>query len=190
MSDIISYVPDPDPHKWKRTLRLPDVHSEWKGLERLFPELLVRFNVTPGYALEFGVWYGFSTAVLANFFRGVTGVDTFTGDAHAGFRENLREDAERALFPFSNIQLVEMDYRAYIEQPHDTWDLIHIDILHDYAPTLELGTWAVAHARCVIAHDTEAFPEVKRALGDIARATGCEFHNYPECHGLGILVRK
>lgn len=187
----ILYTPKYTPEQlMTHAMRLPDVHSEWRGLERVLPDILERFNVYRGHALEFGVWYGFSTAVFANFFRSVTGVDTFTGDAHAGFRDDLLEGAKRALFQFSNIQLVMADYATYIQQHPHAVDLIHIDIFHDYEPTFELGMWAVTHAPVTLLHDTEAFPAVKEACAAIADATGCEFHNYPECHGLGILVTR
>ena len=42
------------------------------------------------------------------------------------------------------------------------------------------------HAQCVLFHDTESFPAVKRAVIDLARESGKTFY-FKESFGLGIL---
>ncbi len=185
MVEIINYVPE----SFAENVFVPDVHSTWKGLERIIPDVIRRFNIKPDVAVEFGVWYGFSAAALANFFQQVVGIDTFEGDHDAGTPSDLYDSAYDTLQNYRNVWLVRSDYQSYIRGRVLTANLIHIDIVHDYEPTYELGRWAVDHADVVLFHDTEAFPTVKQAVSDIAEETGRMFYNYPKCHGLGILVK-
>lgn len=184
MSEIITYVPEPD----TRVLKMPDVHTAWAGLEKVLPSIVNRFCKARNHALEFGVWYGYSTAALAQCFGEVLGVDTFEGDDDAGRPSDLWDSANRTLSTYPNVTLVQTDYRAFTDKGMHPVDLIHIDISHDYASTHELGRWACAHSPVVIFHDTESFTTVKQAVSDLADETGRTFYNYPYCHGLGILV--
>jgi hypothetical protein len=162
--------------------------SAWKGHERILHDLIERFNIPCRTALEFGVQWGYSTSALANVFEKVIGVDTFQGDKHAGVHGLCFSDTSRRLRPWSNIQLIQQTYQDRILLDSEQYDLIHIDIVHTYEDTFALGLWAAAHARIVIFHDTESYPEVKRAVADIAKQTGREFYNYEPHYGLGILA--
>jgi hypothetical protein len=94
------------------------------------------------------------------------------------------------LAPFENITLVKSDYKDFIKDNNEIYGLTHIDIIHDFEHTYECGEWAVQHSRVTIFHDTESFPEVKRACQELADNFDLEFHNYKESYGLGILVNR
>src|SRR5215471_4312029 len=169
-------------------LTLPQSAPGWHGLERVMPAIVERFVAKAEVALEFGVEYGFSTAVLATFFHSVIGVDTFRGDQHCGTKPDHYWVTRKRLEPWPNVVLVPASYQDWIKQPTSSCDLIHVDIVHTYADTHVLTRWAVDHAPVVIAHDTESFAEVKRAVADVAEESGRTFYNYPKFNGLGILV--
>jgi len=185
MIEIIEYVPEPS----AQVLTMPKVHTAWEGLEKVLPSIVERFCIAREQALEFGVWYGYSTAALAQCFAHVIGVDTFEGDDDAGRPSDLWDSALHTLSQYPHVTLIQSDYSSFVEGLPSA-DLIHIDIVHDYAPTFELGQWACAHAPVVIFHDTESFPTVRQAVSDLADETGRVFYNYPYCHGLGILVHE
>ena len=164
--------------------------SAWGDIPTILKDLIDRFNVKQDIALEFGVEYGYSTSALANYFTKVIGVDTFLGDEHSFVKENHIEFTKECLIDFSNIELVQSDYKDFIRDNNNMYDLIHIDIVHNYEPTYECGEWAVQHAPIVIFHDTISFPEqVGKACQDLCDKFNLKFHNYPHWHGLGILVR-
>lgn len=163
--------------------------SGWTGMEKIMPALLDRFDVGRNTALEFGVEYGHSTAILAQLFDHVTGVDIFVGDDHSSHRANYYNLTSKNLERWKNITLVQEDYEKWISRDALQYDLIHVDILHTYDVTYKCGLWAAAHSPVVIFHDTEfIWPEVKQAILRIAEETDREFYNYPHCQGLGILV--
>lgn len=166
------------------------VVSAWSGVDRIIFDLIHRFDIVPEKALEFGVDYGYSTAAFANYFKKVVGVDTFEGDPHAGSRENGLEIAQKNLAGFPNIELHRADYRDWIASDNSRYDLIHIDIIHTYEDTYACGAWAVQHSDVVIFHDTQSFPEVMRAVTDIASHHGRKAYNWSYEHGLGILSSR
>lgn len=168
--------------------------SAWAGLEQILPALLADFEVAGGTALEFGVQHGFSTAALANYFNCVVGVDTFAGDQHAGFGDPAATLAatKARLKEFSNVTLIRSDYQSFWGplgkfSRGANYDLVHVDIVHTFAETYECGELAVRHSDCVIFHDTISFPEVQRAVAQLATESGRTFFNFPKYYGLGIL---
>lgn len=174
----------------------PRPPSGWVGLERVLPELVRLFCRRTDCALELGVEFGYSTAVLAQLFTHVVGVDTFVGDAHSGQKEDHCELTTKNLARWPNITLHQLDYREFIrrvdagatEYPAQ-YSIIHVDMLHDFETTYTAGRWAVDHAPVVIFHDTNAYwPAVPDAILKIAEETGREFYDYKPCNGLGILV--
>lgn len=177
-----------EPASYQKPERMLDQVSAWRGHEAIIADIIQRFNLPTTSCLEFGVEYGYSTAVFANYFQKVTGVDIFTGDVHSGVKQDHYAYTKEQLASFDNIELVKADYRDWIRKDENHYDLIHVDIIHEYAPTYECGLWSAQHSTCTIFHDTESFPEVKRAVRDIARATGRAFYNYPFSYGLGIVV--
>ena len=71
------------PKKFVTPERLIKSKSQaWIGLEKIILDIVEFSKIRQDSALEFGVEYGYSTAVLANYFETVTGVDIFTGDAN------------------------------------------------------------------------------------------------------------
>jgi Methyltransferase domain len=182
---VLPYVPQ----QRKLPSRVLPVPTAWKGIESVLADLVERFGIGTDRCLEFGVEHGYSTAALSCFFDTVTGVDTFAGDRHSLVRDLFEETSER-LSGFDNIQLVRCDYRDWAAKDDSFYDLIHVDIVHTYVDTLACGLWSAQHARCVLFHDTESFPAVKRAVIDISRETGKRFYNFEESNGLGILTAK
>ncbi|MFC5283521.1 class I SAM-dependent methyltransferase [Pedobacter alpinus] len=162
--------------------------SSWRGLDGIIPDIISQFNVPTNKCLEFGVEYGFSTTVFANYFKQVIGVDIFTGDHQAGLHEDNYTEMQEKVKPWGNINLIKMDYKDYIKNNDEVFDLIHVDIIHEYEETFECGLWAAQHSKVAIFHDTKSYKKVKHAVQDIATATGKTFYNYPNNYGLGILV--
>ena len=169
MHNIIEYIP-----KIRDTPSVVKVVSAWCDIPTILKDIIVTFNINPQTALEFGVEYGYSTSALANYFTKVIGVDTFMGDIHSNTKRNHYKVTKRTLKNrYKNI-----------------YDLIHIDIVHTYNETYECGEWAVNHSKVVIFHDTISFDEVKKACYDLSTKYGLEFYNYPDSHGLGILINN
>jgi hypothetical protein len=169
--------------------RLADVKSAWVGLPQVMEAVVKEFQIPTDRALEFGVEWGYSTSALANIFDHVVGVDTFLGDQHTGGKANHFKETQKNLHLWPNISLIESDYQTFCAEHKESYDLIHIDIVHTYEDTYACGAWAVQHAKCVIFHDTESFPDVKRAVQDLATNYGLDFWNYVPCAGLGILTK-
>jgi hypothetical protein len=163
--------------------------TAWGNIPTILQDVIDRFSIPRGTALEFGVEYGYSTSALAHYFRHVTGVDTFTGDTHSGIKRDHYAVTKSLLRRHPNVELVQADYRDFISGHGLRHDLIHVDIVHTYEDTYRCGRWALDHARVVIFHDTESFGDVKRACTDLAREFGLAFYNYRESHGLGIIAK-
>jgi len=169
---------------------LPKVPTSWNGLEKILPDLIERSGIKTDLAIEFGVWHGYSTAALAYNFRRVIGVDTFVGDVIPGTTAPMLETTRKTLASWPNIELVQARFQDYFRYCRYRPDLIHIDIVHTYEDTFACGVLALSICDMVIFHDTESFPEVKRACCDLTRLHNFSFRNYYECFGLGILTWK
>lgn len=179
------------PKKYETPSRLINSKSQaWVGLEKIILDIIEFSGIKTESALEFGVEFGYSSAVLANYFKHVTGVDIFTGDDHAGHFGDIYELTQSNLRDFDNVELIRSDYKDFIRDRKERYDFIHVDIIHTYEDTYACGLWSAQHSDCTIFHDTQSFPDVKRAVADIAKATGKKFYNYLECNGLGILVNR
>jgi len=164
--------------------------SAWGDIPSILTDIINKFNVSQNTALEFGVEYGYSTSALANLFKKVIGVDTFKGDIHAGKKSDHFEQTKNDLKKWNNISLIKSDYKDFIVKCDEHFDLIHIDIIHTYEDTFACGDWALNHSNIVLFHDTESFPEIKKVCEDLAIKHNCEFYNYPNSNGLGILVKN
>jgi predicted O-methyltransferase YrrM len=165
-----------------------DVVTAWAGLEQIIEDILERFNIGRESCIEFGVEFGYSSVVFSNYFKKVTGVDIFMGDEHTDFKGDHYDKTKASLAEYKNIELIKSDYRDWIKEDNTQYDFSHVDIVHNYKETYECGLWAARHSTCTIFHDTESFPEVRRAVIDIAKATGKKVYNYPYHNGLGIIV--
>lgn len=164
--------------------------SAWGNIPTILKDVIERFDIDTTSALEFGVEYGYSTSAISNYFTNVIGVDTFTGDIHSSIKDEHLEQTKGYLESYKNIELVKSDYKDFIKDNTDNYGLTHIDIIHDFEHTYECGAWAVQHSRVTVFHDTESFPEVKRACQELSYNYDLEFYNYKESHGLGILVNR
>jgi len=181
---VLSYVPR---HRQLPPRVLP-VPTAWKGIESVLGDLIQTFGIGTRRCLEFGVEHGYSTAALSCFFDTVTGVDTFVGDKHTRDTRDLFAATSERLSCFDNIQLFRSDYREWTARDDSFYDLIHVDIVHTYIDTFACGLWSAQHAQCVLFHDTQSFPAVKRAVIDISRQTRKRFYNFKESNGLGIVI--
>lgn len=187
---IYQYNPDVlvDP----RSLKLASCPSAWIGLERIVKDILDSFDIGRDFAIEFGVDYGYSVSVLANYFDKVWGVDNFKGEPQtAEDTDEVQNRTKTNLKDFQNIELFKADYRDFIRDHDNVYaDLTHVDIWHDFEHTYGCGIWAATHSTVTLFHDTESFSQfVKPAVERIATETGKTFFNFPYHHGLGILVK-
>lgn len=171
------------PEKLSIPRRTVNVPSAWRGLDQIIDPLLTEFGIERESCLDMGVDYGFSTVAFSNYFERVVGVDHFKGDEHAGYRD-LYDEVKRIEVLYPNIELIQSDYRDFIKEHDEHYNLIHVDIIHSYEDTFKAGEWAVKHADMVIFHDTESFPEVRQAVEDLSDG---EWYNYPKHYGLGII---
>lgn len=178
-----------DPCSWP--YKLSDYVSAWKGLENYVLPIIKNFNIKTDLMLEFGVDYGYSTDVFSKVFKKVIGVDSFVGDPWLGhdqgdvFYNNIKEQ-----FKDSNIELCRTDYKSFIKDNDNKYDLIHIDIVHTYNETYECAEWAIMHSNVVLLHDTYSFPEMHKVCRDLSLKYKWGFINIEECHGLGILYKQ
>ena len=164
--------------------------SAWGTIAYAIQPLVDEFKLKADRAIEFGCEYGYSTAVLANTFKSVVAVDLFTGDKHSGRRQNFKSETAKALSDFNNITLIQGDCLKHVVAM-DEYDFAHVDIVHDYQPTYDAGDMLLnAGVPCVVFHDTISFPEVLKAVTDLAKKHDCNFYEFPYSHGLGILMKK
>lgn len=165
-----------------------DVPFSWKGLELIIEDILNRFKIERKDWIEFGVENGYSSAVFANYFENVIWIDTFEGDIHSSRRSDFFQNTQNNLSPFPNIRLEQINYIDWINKDNRKYNFCHVDIVYNYKKTIECGLWDAQHSDCVIFHDTESFPQVRKAVIDISRLTGKQLYNHPNYYGLGILV--
>lgn len=185
-----SYIKEYIPLKLTEPTHKLEVASAWKGLDLIIEDILDRHHIGRNRCIEFGVEFGYSAVSLSSFFNEVIGVDTFVGDCHTVHKGEHYEATRERLAAYPNIQLIKSDYRDFIEGNDSRFDFAHVDIVHNYKETYECGLWAALHSDVVIFHDTESFPEVRRAVIDIKKTTGYLIYNYPFHHGLGIIIDR
>jgi len=166
-------------------------YSAWKANALVIKDITNRFVKDPNLLLEFGVEYGYSTAVFSSYFKNVIGVDTFKGDENSGIRsDGFFEETKALLINYPNIQLIQASYQDFIATNNDRYDAIHVDIVHTYEDTYACGKWAVEHSDVVMFHDTLSFEGVRRSCEDLSKEYGFTFYNYNADYGLGILVKS
>jgi hypothetical protein len=162
-----------------------NVISAWQGIPNILLDIITRFRLRDNLALEFGVERGYSTTALAHYFKHVIGVDPFYDKL--GFRF---ADVQTLLSAWHNIELHESKFEDYIKQENRFFNLIHIDIIHEYQPTFDCGDWSLKHSDFVCFHDTQSYPAVMQACQDLAEKHKARFYNYPHCNGLGMLWKS
>jgi hypothetical protein len=184
------------PQFFVKPKKMIDVPTAWDGCEYVIADVIDQFRIRPLVALEFGVDYAYSTVALSNYFDFVFGVDTFMGDINAGDRgkDGIFRQVKESLKGFPNITLIPQSFQEFTEgsngQLSVRYDLIHVDIVHDYDSTYGCGQWAVRHSDVVMFHDTIAFADVMKAVKDLANERELNFYQWPVKHGLGILSRR
>ena len=188
ITDKDNFIPTYKPKVYRKPDKMIEVVSAWAGLELVIEDILDTFNIGRDNCIEFGVEFGYSSVVFSNYFKKVTGVDTFQGDQHTDNKEPHFEKTSKALSKFANIELIQSDYKDWIKKDQRSYDFAHVDIVHNYTETFECGIWAAAHSHCTIFHDTDSFPDVRKAVIDIAKKLGKRAFNYPKHYGLGIIV--
>ena len=168
---------------------LNDISSAWKGLEDYIIPIIDKFNIKPDCCLEFGVDLGYSSYIFSQVFKKVIGVDKFEGDNHINhpqvdeFYEQIKQ-----VFNNTNVDVVRADFRDFIKDNNNQYDLIHIDIVHFYDETFECADWAVKHSNVVILHDTCSFPDIDKVCHDITlKHNNVKYYNISEHFGLGVL---
>lgn len=201
MTDPLLYTPSLlcDHHPSGRDY--PNLGSPWRGLERLLPALIRDFSLDPSAgAVEFGVEGGYSTAALADHFSSVTAVDHFLGDEHSGVKPDagkLERETRANLAVWPNVTVVTADCFEWMRgeapgaaSPAAHYSVCHVDILHCHKPTYAAAMWGIHHADVVLCHDTRSFPEVMQACRDVTQDAKCNFYEWPDNYGLGILTRR
>lgn len=183
---MINYIPN----KRENPKLMTKMPSAWGDIPTILKDIIERFEIKQDKALEFGVEFGYSTSALSNYFNLVIGVDTFKGDENTSNKTYHFNMTKENLIEFQNIQLIESTYQDFIKNNDDMYDLIHIDIVHNYEDTFNCGDWSVQHSKIVIFHDTESFIEVKKACEDLSNKFNLDFYNYQDSYGLGILINK
>lgn len=185
---MINYIPS----KRENPILMTKMPSAWGDIPTILKDIINRFNIKQNRCLEFGVEFGYSTSALSNYFDIVIGVDTFKGDDNTINKIYHYDMTKENLKDFKNIILIESTYQDFIRDKNNEklYDLIHIDIVHNYDQTYECGEWSVQHSRVTIFHDTESFESVKKACQDLTNKFDLDFFNYKESYGLGILINK
>lgn len=181
------------PNKLYKPNNILNVTTAWKGLENIILDILERFNVNRSIALEFGAYLGYSAVVLSNFFNKVITVDAYNPelDNKSGVTSDMYIIAKRNLSKYNNILLVKQTYEEFIKQnDNEQYDLIHIDLAHNYKDTYDLCLWGLQHSNIIIIHDTESYSIEKKAILDVSKIIDFNFYNYKKYYGLGILVKK
>lgn len=180
-----------EPKVYRSAPRFLDAPTAWQGVETILYDIIDRFDIKTDCALEFGCDYGFSTVALSGYFKRVIGVDWFKGDPHAGYRDEGQWNAvSNALSLFDNITLIRSSIEDFTANSSGHYDLIHIDIFHEYIPTFSAAIWALDHTDLVMLHDTRSFPPVMAACEAAAKEAGVNFYELPKFHGVGILTRR
>lgn len=185
---FLTNIKNYEPKKFEKPEKLINIKSAWEGHELIIRDIIDNFKLPTSSCLEFGVEFGYSAVVFSNYFDKVTGVDTFEGDEHTFHKGDHYQSTKDNLALYDNIELIKANYKDFIEGNEQQYDLIHVDIVHTYEDTFACGLWAANHSKCTLFHDTESFPEVKKAVYDIAKKTGKTFYNYKPHFGLGILA--
>lgn len=172
---------------WTKNL-LP-IPSGWEGLECYMNSIMSNLNIKPNLALEFGIDQGYSLKIFSQLFNKVIAVDSFSKEVgHPQYEGYLTNIFER--FKGDNVEINVKDYRDFIKNNNDFYDLIHVDIVHFYKETYECTEWSIQHSNVVLVHDTITFGDMNVVCEDISKKYNVKYVNIPEHNGLGILYRE
>ena len=167
--------------------------SAWKG-HRGFAQRLVR-ALQPEVFVELGVHAGDSyfTIVEAMRIGKAYGVDTWTGDEHAGFYDDgIWKMVQGVNKQYPNSALLRMTFDSAASLIQDDINLLHIDGLHTYeAVKHDFETWEPKVTDVILLHDI-CVPEnpdfgVWKLWDEIKNDRCFEFHH---CHGLAVFCKS
>ena len=127
----------------KLALKSQNEGSAWGDIPTILEEVVGNFCKKTNLALEFGVEWGYSTSAISNYFKSVTGVDTFTGDIHSSFKSDHFQQTKDFLNEFKNIKLIQSTYQDFTACHDEMYDFIHVDIIHTYEDTYRCGLLSV-----------------------------------------------
>ena len=168
-------------------------YSAWKG-HRGFAQRLIK-ALQPEVFVELGVHAGDSYFTIVETMRGgkAYGVDTWSGDKHAGFYDdgiwNMVQNVNKQ-YPFSTLLRMPFDQAAGVVS--DDISLLHIDGLHTYeAVKHDFETWEPKVTDVILLHDI-CVPEnpdfgVWKLWEEIKNDRCFEFHH---CHGLAVFCKS
>ena len=121
------------------------------------------------------------------------GVDTWTGDEHAGFYDaGIWKMVQGANRQYPNSALLRMPFDTAASLVQDDISLLHIDGLHTYeAVKHDFETWEPKVTDVILLHDI-CVPEnpdfgVWKLWAEIKNDKCFEFHH---CHGLAVLCKS
>jgi len=167
---------------------LETIPSAWTG-HRGFAQWLVQ-KLQPRITVELGVDFGYSTFVLAENNPGhVYGIDTFTGDAHAGHRDQeqyIKVENFRSNNGFNNVTLIKDTFDNANTKWTQLIDLLHLDGLHTAeAVTHDLLNWSkfFHNKTVVLMHDVSSFDDIEQVFMKIPQPKVRFLHS----GGLGVL---
>ncbi len=167
--------------------------SAWKG-HRGFAQRLIR-TLQPEVFVELGVHAGDSYFTIVETMRGgkAYGVDTWTGDEHAGFYDaGIWKMVQGVNRQYPNSALLRMPFDTAASLVQDDISLLHIDGLHTYeAVKHDFETWEPKVTDVILLHDI-CVPEnpdfgVWKLWEEIKNDMCVEFHH---CHGLAVLCKS
>lgn len=151
-------------------------------------DILERFMVPLGSALEVGTEHGHSAIALSNFFASVTCVDIWQQaitDQSRPMWDVVRENTKT----YTNIVLLRQPWQQFTDSDNKQYDLCHYDGEHNYEQTYLCGCWMAEHSPIVLFHDVcNSFVGVVPAVRDIAEKYHRRFYRFEEGEGLGIVA--
>ena len=167
--------------------------SAWKG-HRGFAQRLVK-ALQPEVFVELGVHAGDSyfTIVESIPFGKAYGVDTWTGDDHAGFYDaGIWKMVQGVNRQYPNSALLRMPFDTAASLIQDDINLLHIDGLHTYeAVKHDFETWEPKVTDVILLHDicVPKNPDfgVWKLWEEIKNDMCVEFHH---CHGLAVFCKS
>lgn len=169
---------------------LNNTPSAWLG-HRDFAIWLVK-ELKPQVTVDLGVDYGHSTFIFgAPDIGKVYGIDCFSGDVHAGFRNTYEYvNNIKNLHNFDNTTFIQ----GYFDKVAETWtqkiDILHIDGLHTYdAVKYDYLTWCkfLKINSVILFHDVESFKDSVGKFFNELPLYKCQFDHSA---GLGVASRN
>ena len=169
------------------------LHSAWKG-HRGFAQRLIK-ALQPEVFVELGVHAGDSYFTMVETMHSgkAYGVDTWTGDEHAGFYDaGIWKMVQGVNRQYPNSALLRMTFDSATSLIQDDINLLHIDGLHTYeAVKHDFETWEPKVTDVILLHDI-CVPEnpdfgVWKLWEEIKHDRCFEFHH---CHGLAVFCKS